>query len=59
MGKKSSVGFVFTTLTQDASGWTNPAIAWGLGLLTVTYPLTGFQGCQAQILIPGPGYRES
>jgi choline transport protein len=41
LAQRSSVDFVFNTLTHDISGWTNPAVAWGLGLLTVTYPLTG------------------
>lgn len=39
--EKSSVQYVFNTLTHDTSGWQNPTVAWGLGLLTVTYPLTG------------------
>lgn len=38
--EKSSASYVFATLTHDASGWTQPGIAWGLGLLTVVYPLT-------------------
>ncbi|KAF2023323.1 hypothetical protein EK21DRAFT_81192 [Setomelanomma holmii] len=42
MAEKSSVSYVFHTLTHDTSGWTNPAVAWGLGLLTVTYPLTAW-----------------
>jgi choline transport protein len=41
MSNKSSLSYVFHTLTHDTSGWTNPAVAWGIGLLTVTYPLTG------------------
>jgi choline transport protein len=41
MAEKSPASYVFDTLTHDTSGWTNPAVAWGLGLLTVTYPLTG------------------
>jgi choline transport protein len=41
MANKSSLSYVFHTLTHDTSGWTNPAVAWGIGLLTVTYPLTG------------------
>ena len=41
MGEKSTAGYVFGTLTHDVSGWKQPAVAWGLGLLTVTYPLTG------------------
>lgn len=41
LAQKSTVDYVFHTLTHDVSGWTNPAVAWGLGLLTVTYPLSG------------------
>lgn len=44
LAEKSSVSYVFHTLTHDASGWKNPTVAWGLGLLTVTYPLTGKLG---------------
>jgi choline transport protein len=39
--ERSTAAYVFGTLTHDSSGWKNPAIAWGIGLLTVTYPLTG------------------
>ncbi|KAH7067219.1 amino acid/polyamine transporter I [Paraphoma chrysanthemicola] len=60
MAEKSSASYVFQTLTHDASGWSNPAVAWGLGLLTVTYPLTGFDGIlhmsdevrQARVRVP-------
>jgi choline transport protein len=41
MAEKSSANYVFSTLTHDISGWKNPVVAWGIGLLTVTYPLTG------------------
>lgn len=41
LGKHSTVEYVFRTLTNDVSGWRNPAVAWGIGLLTMTYPLTG------------------
>lgn len=41
LAKRSSTEYVFHTLTSNISGWTNPAVAWGIGLLTVTYPLTG------------------
>ncbi|KAF2205922.1 hypothetical protein GQ43DRAFT_160093 [Delitschia confertaspora ATCC 74209] len=40
LAEKSSVEYVFATLTRNISGWTNPADAWGIGLLTVTFPLT-------------------
>jgi choline transport protein len=41
MADKNEASYVFGTLTHGVSGWTNPTVAWGLGLLTVTYPLTG------------------
>jgi choline transport protein len=41
MAEKSSPSYVFNTLTHDKSGWGNSVVAWGIGLLTVTYPLTG------------------
>lgn len=40
LAERSTAAYVFGTLTHGSSGWTNPAIAWGIGLLTVTYPLT-------------------
>ncbi|KAJ9667485.1 hypothetical protein H2201_002354 [Coniosporium apollinis] len=42
LGERSTPGFVFNTLTHDVSGWTDPGVAWGIGLLTVTLPLVGF-----------------
>jgi choline transport protein len=41
LAQRSTALYVFHTLTNDVSGWTNPAVAWGIGLLTVTYPLNG------------------
>ncbi|KAF2183460.1 amino acid transporter [Zopfia rhizophila CBS 207.26] len=41
-GQKSSSEFVFKTLTNNVSGWENSGVAWGLGLLTVTFSVTGF-----------------
>jgi len=40
LSRRSTSEFVFDTLTHDLSGWTNPAVAWGIGLLTVTFPIT-------------------
>jgi choline transport protein len=37
----SSPGFVFNTLTTGVSGWNNPGVCWGIGLLTLTYSMTG------------------
>lgn len=44
MARRSSVDFVFKTLTHDLSGWTNPGVAFGLGLLTMTFPIAGADG---------------
>lgn len=41
-GKKNSGEFVFGTLIDDVSGWENAGVSWGLGLLTVTFSVTGF-----------------
>lgn len=41
LAPKSSPEFVFTTLINDQSGWTNPGITWCLGLLTVTWCFVG------------------
>jgi hypothetical protein len=41
LAKRSSTDFVFKTLTHDISGWSNPGVAFGLGLLTMTYPIAG------------------
>jgi len=41
LARRSTVGYVFNTLTTDQSGWTNPGICWSLGLLTSTYSITG------------------
>lgn len=40
-GPKSSPEFVFKTLTSDVSGWNNPGVSWGLGLLSMTFSVTG------------------
>ncbi|KAF6793771.1 LPXTG-domain-containing protein [Colletotrichum sojae] len=42
LGQRSSTDYVFRTLTWDVSGWNNPGVSWGLGLLTVTFSVTGF-----------------
>ncbi|OCL09436.1 amino acid transporter [Glonium stellatum] len=42
LGKRSTPEFVFKTVTHDLSGWENPGIAFGLGLLTCTFSIAGF-----------------
>jgi hypothetical protein len=44
LSTRSEAGFVFNTLTNDVSGWENPGVAFSLGLLTVTFPITSFDG---------------
>lgn len=41
LARRSTTEYVFQTLTNDVSGWSSPTVVWGLGLLTVTFPLTG------------------
>lgn len=41
LAERSTVEYVFNTLTNDISGWEDPVVAWGIGLLAFTYPLTG------------------
>jgi hypothetical protein len=36
-----STEFVFKTLRAE-SGWSNPGIAWSIGLLTTAYPISSF-----------------
>lgn len=44
LARRSSSDFVFNNLTYGVSGWTNPAVAFNIGLLTVVFPLTSFDG---------------
>jgi amino acid transporter len=44
LAERSTVGFVFNNLWTDISGWTNPGIGFSLGILTVTFPITSFDG---------------
>ncbi|KAF2096005.1 amino acid transporter [Rhizodiscina lignyota] len=41
LARRSTTDYVFKTLTTGVSGWNNPGVCWGLGLLTVTFPLSG------------------
>jgi hypothetical protein len=44
LAERSTTEFVFNTLTRDVSGWSNPGVAWSLGLLTTVFPITSFDG---------------
>ena len=41
LARHSSVEFVFNTLTTGVSGWNDPGVCWGIGLLTLTFAITG------------------
>lgn len=41
LGKWGPSSFVFDTLIHDVSGWANPAVCWGIGLMTLAFPLSG------------------
>lgn len=41
-GQRNSSDFVFRTLLWEDSGWNSQGVSWGLGLLTVTFSVTGF-----------------
>jgi len=40
-GPRSSPDFVFKTLIWQDSGWNNKGVSWGLGLLSMTFSVTG------------------
>jgi len=44
LAERSTSSFVFNNLWHDVSGWENPGVAFSLGLLTVTFPITSFDG---------------
>jgi choline transport protein len=44
LAERKPASFVFNNFTQGLSGWENPGVTWGLGLLTITYAVNGFDG---------------
>lgn len=46
LARRSTTDFVFKTLVTGVSGWTNPGVSFGIGLLTVVFPLAGTMGVQ-------------
>jgi choline transport protein len=44
LAKRSTNEYVFQTLTHGESGWENPGVCWGLGLLTVSFSVLGKNG---------------
>jgi choline transport protein len=41
MAQRSPTSFVFKTLTHSSPGWSNPAVAFGIGLITTGFSLSG------------------
>ena len=41
LARRSTPEFVFNTLTTGRSGWTDPGVSWGIGLLTLTFAISG------------------
>jgi len=44
LARRSTNQWVWHTLVNDISGWTNPGVSFGLGLLTMTVPIVGADG---------------
>jgi hypothetical protein len=44
LAERSTPQFVFQDFTKGLSGWNNDGVTWGLGLLTITYAVNGFDG---------------
>ncbi|KAL9591878.1 MAG: hypothetical protein Q9179_007282 [Wetmoreana sp. 5 TL-2023] len=60
-GSRSSNTFVWGTLTNDRSGWTQPGVAFGIGLLPIAFPITSFDGVlhmSKQAQMPGSMTRD-
>ncbi len=49
LAQRSTTDFVFKTIVTDVSGWTNPGVSFGIGLLTVALPLAGEILCPMHI----------
>ncbi|TVY88655.1 Choline transport protein [Lachnellula willkommii] len=44
LSERSTTEFVFHELWTGLSGWTNPGVSFSLGILTVAFPITSFDG---------------
>lgn len=49
MARRSTTDYVFNTLTTGQSGWSNPGVSWGLGLLTISFSVLGMKGHRESI----------
>ena len=50
LAPRSDAAFVFTDFVSGLSGWSNDGVVWCLGLLAVTFPLTG-KAFVAQVVV--------
>jgi choline transport protein len=44
LAERNTPQFVFQNFTRGLSGWDNDGVTWGLGLLTISYAVNGFDG---------------
>jgi len=44
LAERSTPQFVFQTFTMGRSGWENAGVTWGIGLLTATFAVNGYDG---------------
>jgi hypothetical protein len=41
LARRSTLDYVFNTLTSNQSGWNNDGVCWGIGLTTLVYSISG------------------
>ena len=44
LAERSTPQFVFRNFTRGISGWENPGVTWGIGLLASAFAVNGFDG---------------
>ncbi len=50
LAQRSTTEFVFHTIVNDVSGWTNPGVAFGIGLLPVALGPVGKRGIPCTLM---------
>lgn len=50
LAQRSTTDFVFKTLLTGVSDWTDPGVSFGIGLLTVVYPVAGKVVVQSSLI---------
>lgn len=52
LAQRSTNAYVWKTIVNDQSGWTNPTVVWGIGLLPMTFPIVGADGLLHMSITP-------